>query len=122
MGFESASPAKGLEVRKNPRYLCFEFCSDSDIPVQKNQVKKVIAALKRFSNEQAFIGARCHDLGSERSTRKTQELMRQYPGKKLWSMDVGHPGGDLGQYRLVFYRELSDTSIAKIVALFIDTH
>lgn len=121
MGFKSASPAKGLEVSKPPRSLCFEHCSESDLPGDSLGFKKVIIALKKFSNEQALRGGHIHSLGEGHPSRKAQNLIRQFT-QHLYSIDVGNRNGALGQYRLVFYNDPAHPTIAKVVSVFLDDH
>ena len=118
---KSTTTTEQLTVKKPPRSLCFQFCCDSDLPESKAQMKKVITALKRFSNDQLLLKSDYHKLENSGECKKVQTLIKQYK-EPIWSIDIGHRNGVDGNYRLIFYHDPENRGIAKVLSIFIDDH
>jgi hypothetical protein len=110
-----------LGTKKLPGSLCFQHCGDTDLPSDASQSKKLVAALKRFSNEQSLKGHDYHKLKEDGECKKVKWLMKQYP-YSVYSIDVGKRNGCLGNYRLVFYTDPENPTIAKVLSIFLDDH
>jgi hypothetical protein len=105
---------------QKPFSVCFEHCSSHTIPTSKRQIKKVLDALVSFSNKDKHDARNPHPLDGSKKER-LNNIITKYK-ETVYSLDVGHRNGEDGNYRLLYYRDPKDQSIAKIIHLFIDTH
>lgn len=118
---QSKTNAKKLHVQKYPSYLCFEHCRLDHIPNQKNDAKKVFETLKGFASHDQLQLRHIHKLdngGKNNSVKTIQDTHIE----SIWSVDVGTRNGKSGNYRLLYYTDPVNSALAKVVAVFIDTH
>jgi len=110
-----------LKEFKTSFFLCFEFCDNIHIPLQKNDVKIVLEALKSFSDIKLFNQRRPHILNSSGKSEYIKSLSKKY-SQKLYSIDAGKAGGQQGSKRIIFYYDYKNNNVVKILSLFFDDH